>query len=47
MEMVINAYALNVSSEQAIAPRQGVLARLMRKVVPSHILAITNVDAAE
>jgi len=44
MEMVINAYALNMSSEQAIAPRQGMLSRLMRKVVPQHILAITSVE---
>ena len=52
MEMVVNAYALNVSSEEAIAPRQSMLGWLMRKVssarsIPSHILAITSVDVAE
>jgi len=42
--MVINAYALNMSSEQAIAPRQGILSRLMHKIVPQHILAATSIS---
>jgi len=44
MEMVINGYALNLSSEQAIAPRQGLFSRLLSKVVPQHILASTSIE---
>jgi len=52
MEMVVNAYALNVSSEEALAPRQSMLSWLKRAVtsarsLPSHVLAITNVDVVE
>jgi hypothetical protein len=47
MEMVVNAFALNMASEEAIAPRQSMVGWLMRKVtgarrLPSHILAITD-----
>jgi hypothetical protein len=48
MEMVINAYALNMASEEAIAPRQNMVSWLMSRIgraaVPSHILALTKVD---
>ena len=52
MELVVNAYALNVSSEEALAPRQSMLSWLKRTVssarsLPSHVLAITHIDAAE
>ena len=50
MEMVINAYALNVSSEEAIAPLS-MVGRLFRTIgrvaAPSHILAITKVALEE
>jgi hypothetical protein len=51
MEMVVNAFSLNMASEEAIAPRQSMVGWLMRTVtrarsLPSHILAITSVDAA-
>jgi hypothetical protein len=51
MEMVIHAHALNMTSEEAIAPRQNMVSWLMSKVgsvaaVPSHILALTKVDLA-
>jgi len=51
MEMVINAYALNLSAEEAIAPRLSMAGRLLRTIsraaVPSHILAITKVGLEE
>jgi hypothetical protein len=52
MEMVIKGFALNMASEAAIAPSQSVAGWLMSKIssarsLPSHILAITSVDAAE
>jgi len=52
MEMVVNAYALHVSSEEALAPRQSMLGWLKRTVtsarrLPSHLLAYTSVDVAE
>jgi len=51
MEMVVNAFALNMASEEAIAPRQSMIGWLLRKVtpsrgLPSHILAITGLDVA-
>ncbi len=51
MEMVINAYALNVSSEEAIAPRLSMVSRLIQTVsraaVPPHVLAITKIGLEE
>lgn len=52
MEMVVNAYALHVSSEEALTVRQSMVSWLQRKItsarsVPSHILAYTSVDVAE
>jgi hypothetical protein len=49
MDMVINAHALHMSSEEALAPRQSMFSWLMRTVnrarsLPSHILAITSLD---
>jgi len=48
MEMVISAYALNIASDEAIAPRRNMVSWLMIKItgasLPSHILALTSVD---
>ena len=50
MEMVINAFTLNMASEQAIAPRQSMMSWFRSKVsgkkgLPAHILAITDLAA--
>jgi hypothetical protein len=51
MEMVINAYALNVNAEEAIAPRLSMVGRLFRTIgraaVPPHVLAITKISLDE
>jgi hypothetical protein len=50
MEMVINAYALNLSSEEAIAPLS-MVGRMIRSIgrvaAPSHVLAITKIALEE
>ena len=51
MEMVINGYALNMSSETAIAPRQSFFGSLLQRItgaaIPSHVLAATKISLEE
>jgi len=44
MELVINGYALNLSAEQAVAPRVSLVGRILRTIVPAHVLASTSVS---
>lgn len=45
--MEVNAYVLNLASEEAIAPRQSMVGWLMSKIngakMPSHVLGLTKV----
>jgi hypothetical protein len=50
MEMVINGFALNIASEEAIAPRQNVFSWIVSKIasgsknLPAHILGYTKLE---